>query len=279
MNIDAHQHFIQYSPADYPWIDDSLAILRRDFAPSDLANELNRSGIDGSVAVQARQTLEETRWLLDLANDDACVRGVVGWVPLTAPEKAAAALDGLADEPFLIGVRHVVHDEPDDQFILRGDFNRGIDLLLERDLTYDILIFERHLPQTIEFVDRHPNQRFVIDHIAKPKIRSGELEPWRANITKLAKRENVFCKLSGMVTEADPANWTPEQLAPYAETVLEAFGPDRLMFGSDWPVCLIACDYPRWRNVVGSFIDELSPDEQAKILGETAAEFYRLPSS
>jgi len=253
--IDSHRHFWRYSPEEYPWIDDSMAMLRRDFLPA--ATE----GV-GVVAVQACHTVAETEWLLRLADENPFILGVVGWTPL-------AQLDRLPDHPKLKGIRHVIQDEPDDDFILRDDFNAGIDRLR---IPYDILIYERHLPQTIRFVDRHPNQIFVLDHIAKPRIKDHSLSPWRENITELAKRENVYCKVSGMVTEADHRTWTPQDLQPYFDTVLTAFGPQRLMFGSDWPVCLVATSYQKWFDLVL----KLSGSEQDRIMGGTAIEAYKL---
>lgn len=273
--IDAHQHFIDYTPKDYPWIGPDLAALARPFGPDDLAPLLARAGVDATVAVQARQSLAETRWLLDLTGEHDFLAGVVGWAPLQAPD-LPAVLDELAHHPRLVGLRHVVHDEPDDDFILREDFNTGISLLTERNLVYDILIFARHLPQTLRFVDRHPNQPFVVDHLAKPPIAAGQLEPWATHLRELARRENVVCKLSGMVTEADVANWSIDDLRPFVNVVLDAFGPGRLMFGSDWPVCTVACDYRRWRSTVNELLADLSESEQQQILGGTAIAVYHL---
>jgi L-fuconolactonase len=273
--IDAHHHFWHYLREEYPWMSDRMDVIRRDFLPDDLAAVLTTAGIDGTVAVQARQTLEETRWLLDLADRHNFMRGVVGWVPLVEGS-VGRELEILAHRPKLRAVRHVLHDEPDDFYMLRDDFNRGIALLKDFGLGYDLLIFERHLPQTIEFVDRHPAQVFVVDHIAKPRIREGAISPWRENLEELAKRPNVFCKLSGMVTEADWRSWTISQLRPYAEAALEIFGPPRLMFGSDWPVVLVAAEYNRWVQTVRAMISGLSESEQARILGGTAMEAYRL---
>jgi L-fuconolactonase len=227
------------------------------------------------VSVQARQSLLETRWLLDFAGRHNFIRGVVGWVELVSPQ-VIAQLENFAANPRLKSVRHVVQGEPDDNFILRGDFNRGIRELKRFGLAYDILIFERHLPQTIRFVDAHPDQVFVLDHIAKPRIRDGAFEPWNRNLRELAKRQNVYCKASGMVTEADYAAWTEPELRRYFGAALEAFGPQRLMYASDWPVCLVACGYTRWRKLISSYIADLSPSEQARILGGTAVEAYKL---
>jgi len=274
MKIDAHHHFWHYNTRDYGWISDEMAVLRRDFLPADLKPVLDGAGIDRVVSVQARQCVEETEWLLSLAEQNDFIAGVVGWLPIASPE-FPALLERFAANPKLRALRHVVQDEPDDRFILGDDFNRGVDRILATGLVYDILIFERHLPYAIEFVRRHsPEQVFVLDHIAKPKIAAGELQPWADNLRKLAAFPNVFCKLSGLVTEADIRSWTPQQLRPYMETVIDAFGPDRVMFGSDWPVCTCATTYARWRGVVGDFIASLSEHEQAQIMGGTALKAY-----
>jgi L-fuconolactonase len=275
MTIDAHHHFWKYDPVEYDWIDDGLSRIRRDFLPEDLQCEIAASGVDGVISVQARQSFEETRWLLDLASQHDFIRGVVGWVPLISPD-VAKSLEELTANAKLRSVRHVLQGEADDRYMLRDDFNEGIGKLKQHSLAYDILILERHLPQTIEFVDRHPDQTFILDHIAKPRIRDHELSPWRENIRELARRPNVYCKLSGMVTEADYRCWTRQQLRPYVDVVLESFSPRRLMFGSDWPVCLVACGYSRWVQTVRTFISELSPAEQADIMGETARRAYRI---
>ena len=275
MKIDSHHHFWSYNQREYGWISDDMAQLRRDFLPSDLKKNIQECGIDGVVTVQARQTLHETNWLLELAGIHDFIKGAVVWLPFEDC-KNFDIIEPFADIPEFKGVRHVIQDEMDDNFILHEDFNTGVSLLKKYDLTYDILIFERHLPQTIQFVDKHPEQRFVLDHIAKPLIKTYKLKPWASNIRELAKRKNVWCKLSGMVTEADFKSWTPEQLKPYMETVLEAFGPERLMFGSDWPVCLAATSYKNWYELVTKFIETLSADEQAQIMGINAIEAYKL---
>jgi L-fuconolactonase len=273
--IDAHHHLWRYSKEEYGWIAGNMAAIARDFLPEDLQQALSSSGMQGSIAVQARQSLEETQSLLDFAQQSDVIRGVVGWAPIASPE-LPAVLDRL--EPFqkLKGLRHVVQDEPDDAFLLRPDFNAGIALLKQYALVYDILIFERQLPAAISFVDRHPSQVFVLDHIAKPHIRDSVLEPWRAYIRELARRENVFCKLSGMVTEADWAHWHPQDLQPYFDVVLEAFGPNRLMAGSDWPVCLLATTHQNWFSTLRKFISPLSVAEQDLILGGVATRVYSL---
>jgi L-fuconolactonase len=275
MRIDAHQHFWHYHPADYRWIDESMAILRRDFLPGELQQEIKAAGIEGVVAVQARQSLEETHWLFEQAAIHPFVRGVVGWAPLI-DDDVKDQLGTLTYCHTLKGIRHVVQDEPDDQFLLRDDFNRGIDALSDFGLAYDLLIFERHLPQSIEFVDRHPDQTIILDHLAKPLAREGQLEPWATNIHKLAERENVFCKLSGLVTEADWKNWSEQELKIYWEVILHAFGPRRVMFGSDWPVCLLATSYRSWYELCRRFTASLSKEERDRIFGGTAVEVYQL---
>jgi L-fuconolactonase len=274
--IDAHHHLWKYSAAEYGWITPQMRVLRRDFLPAQLEDLMHHFGIEGTVAVQARQTVEETSWLLSLAAKHPLIRGVVGWVPLTEGAGVKRHLEHFAGNQSLRGVRHVIHDEPDPRYILRDDFNAGISALQGTGLRYDILIFERHLPATIEFVDRHPNQVFILDHIAKPRIKERILSPWDRNMRELAKRQNVYCKLSGMVTEADLEHWTPQDLQPYIDVVLAAFGPRRIMYGSDWPVLLRAGDYARWFGTVNNAIANLSKAEQARIMGETAAEAYGL---
>jgi L-fuconolactonase len=274
-HIDAHHHLWKYSSDQYPWMSQSMGVLRRDFLAEDLRSILHDTGIDAAITVQARQTLEETEWLLGIADHHPFIEGVVGWVPLT--EKSVGdRLGQFAARPKLVAVRHVLHDEPDDLYMLRKDFTRGVGRLKGYDLAYDILVFERHLPQTIQFVDQHPQQRFILDHIGKPRIKEGLLSPWRENILELAKRDNVYCKISGMVTEADWKLWTESDLQPYVDVVLEAFRPERLMFGSDWPVVIVASEYKRWLDAARRLISRLSADEQARILGGTAEEAYQL---
>jgi L-fuconolactonase len=273
--IDAHHHLWRYGKEEYGWIGPEMSTLARDFLPPDLLRELVGSGIQGSVAVQARQTLEETRWLLELAADSPVIRGVVGWAPIAGAE-FRAVLEGLQHCEKLKGLRHVIQDEPDDEFILRSDFNAGVALLKQYSLVYDILVFERHLPAAISFVDRHPAQIFVLDHAAKPRIRERQLEPWAASMRELARRENVYCKISGLVTEANWKHWRPADLQPYFDVVLEAFGPRRLMAGSDWPVCLLAATHQNWFSTLQRFIKPLSAAEQEMILGGVAAKVYSL---
>jgi L-fuconolactonase len=276
MTIDAHHHLWKYSAAEYGWITPEMRVIRRDFLPEDLETLMHHFGIEGTVAVQARGTLEETTWLLGLAEKHPLIRGVVGWVPLTDGVGVKRSLERFAGNRRLRGVRHVIQDEPDPRYILRKDFNEGVNALREFGLRYDILIFERHLPAAIEFVDRHPNQTFILDHVAKPRIKDKIMSPWDRNMRELSKRQNVYCKLSGMVTEADPQRWTPEGLQPYIDVVLAAFGPRRLMYGSDWPVMLLAGDYARWYGTVTNAIAKLSKAEQDRIMGGTATEAYGL---
>ena len=275
MHIDAHQHFWRYDPREYDWIDDSMASLRHDFLPDGLKPQLDQAGFQGCVAVQARQKLEETRWLLELAAAAPFVLGVVGWVDLQSPE-VRSQLETFARNPKLVGIRHVVQGEPDDRFLLRPEFLRGISVLEEFDLAYDILIYTRHLPVAAEFVRHFPRQRFVLDHLGKPPIKSGSLQPWAHGLRELAAFPNVLCKLSGLVTEADWDLWKPEQLAPYIAVAFDCFGPERLMIGSDWPVCTVAASYTRAMDVVKNYLSGQPAQVQAAVLGENAQRFWKL---
>src|SRR5216110_1334198 len=275
MHIDAHQHFWRYDRREYGWIDDSMAVLRRDFLPADLKPELDRSGFQGCIAVQARQTLEETRWLLELAERAPFIFGVVGWVDLRSP-RLRFELKSFAGNSKLVGVRHVVQSEPDERFLLQRDFLCGIAMLEEFDLAYDILIYPRHLPVAAEFVKRFPRQRFVLDHLAKPLIKSGSLQPWQSGIRELAQNTNVFCKLSGLVTEADWKNWKSSDFDPYLDIVLEWFGRDRLMIGSDWPVCTVAGSYSETMNLVMEYLEKYPAEVRNAVLGENAEQFWKL---
>jgi L-fuconolactonase len=273
--IDSHHHLWRYNAVEFDWIDDSMSCLRRDYLPRDLEDVLQADGIDGSIVVQARQSLEETNWLLAAAAGCAAIRGVVGWAPV-ASASFERELEEIVSNRALKGLRHVIQAEPDKNYILREDFNRGISALANTGLVFDLLIFECQLPQTIEFVDRHPNQRFVLDHIGKPAVALGKLEPWRTNLIELAKRENVSCKVSGMVTEVSWKSWTEDDLRPYWDCVLDAFTPRRLMFGSDWPVCVVASSYSIWFQWVLGWSGQLSASEQKRIMGATATEVYSL---
>lgn len=276
--IDAHQHLWRYLPPGPDWMADGMEVLRRDFLIEDLRAVTAEVGVTSTIVVETERTAAETEWLSEIAASSDLICGVVGWAPLTIPD-AASKLERIASLPKMKAVRHPIHDEPDDHFILGEDFNRGIAELKQFNLRYDILIFEKHLPQTIQFVDRHPNQIFILDHAAKPRIRERALVSWRNNIRELALRPNVYCKISGMVTEADWHTWSEEDLFPYIETVLEAFTPKRLMFGSDWPVVTLASSYRRWVNTVRAAIAQLSPNERDWIFTKTAIEAYKLATA
>jgi L-fuconolactonase len=275
MRLDSHQHFWEYDPAEYPWITEKLARIRRSFLPPDLDPELKGAGIDGCIAVQARQTVEESRWLLGLADRYDFIKGVVGWVDLRAPD-VEKDLEMLARHPKFVGVRHVAQDEPDDRFLVGKDFLRGISKLKQFDLAYDILIFPKQLPAAIELVNRFPEQRFVLDHIAKPVIREQLMEPWRGQIRELAKAPNVMCKVSGIVTETEWEAWREQEFSPYLDVVAEAFGFERLMFGSDWPVCLLAAEYRQVYGVIKSWLDKRGAKRAADVIEENGARFYRV---
>jgi L-fuconolactonase len=273
--IDAHQHFWRYSPATHPWIDQSMTALMRDFLPPDLAPLLGAAGFRGSIAVQARQDVRETEWLLALADAHPFILGVVGWVDLCADD-AHEQLARMAAHPKLRGVRHVVQDEPDPRFMLRPEFMRGIGALKEFGLAYDILVYARQLPAAIELVGAFPAQRFVIDHAAKPDIRGREFAVWSHDIREIASAPNVYCKLSGLVTEGDWRDWAAADFAPYIDTVLDAFRPQRSMIGSDWPVCTLAGTYQSIVAIVTDRIARLSAEDQDEVLGGTAARFYKV---
>ncbi len=276
LRIDSHQHFWRYNSDEYPWIDASREPLKVDYMPPDLEPLMQAAGIDGTVAVQARQNLRETDFLLDLADQYDFIRGVVGWVDMRADD-VEAQLERLATHPRMVGVRHIVHDEADDRFMLGGNFLRGLAKLKACDLRYDLLLFPRHLPIAIDVVQRFPEQPFVLDHIAKPFIKDGLLEPWERDIRQLAANDNVWCKVSGMVTEAAWGGWTQADYRPYLDVVFDCFGIDRLMFGSDWPVCTLSGSYSQVVGIVETYISALSADEQAKIMGGVASKFYNLP--
>jgi L-fuconolactonase len=274
MRIDSHQHFWNYDPDQYPWIRPEWPI-RRSFLPEGLAVELTACQLDGCVAVQARQSLEESSWLLELADRFPFIKGVVGWVDLRAPD-VAGQLGKLAAHPKFVGVRHVLQDEADDDYMLEGTFQRGILQLRQFDLTYDLLIFPRQLPAAIQLASAHPQQPFVLDHIAKPPIKEGRLDPWRGHIGKLAALPNVWCKVSGLITEADWRGWQPAHFRPYLEVVFEAFGADRVMFGSDWPVALLAGTYQQAFELARAFVRPSGAGIEAKFFGGNAASFYNL---
>jgi len=273
MQIDCHQHFWRYDPDQYGWMTDAMAALCRDYLPADLTPHLDALGFDGSIAVQARQMIEETDWLLRLAEAESRILGVVGWFDLCS-QSLPDQLERYRAHPKLVGARHVVHDEPDDRFMLRPEFRRGIAMLADAELAYDLLLRPRHLKLALELVDEFEDQLFVLDHIAKPEIRDHVVSGWSEDVARLAERPNVFCKLSGLVTEADWTNWQPSDFRPYLDVVLGAFGAERLMIGSDWPVCTLAADYGAAMRLVIEYVGALSADERAGILGDNCARFY-----
>ena len=275
MRIDSHQHFWRYNAARHAWITDEMVAIRRDFLPRELEPELAANGIDASVAVQADQSEEETLFLLDLAKANHRIAAFVGWVDLRS-SNVAERLKYFSQFPKLRGFRHIAQSEPDDRLLVRNDFVRGVAQLRQFGFTYDILIYARQLPAAMELASRLPQQPFVIDHIAKPAIRAKQLEPWATHMREIAQNKNVYCKVSGLVTEAHWKAWTPGDLRPYLDVVFEAFGANRLMFGSDWPVCLVAASYARVLQVVSDYLNDFSETDQRRFFGENAARFYRL---
>ena len=274
MRIDSHQHFWRYNPKSHAWLDDSMAELRRDFMPQDVAPELRQAGFDGAVAVQAAQSLAETQFLLGLAQQNPYIVGVVGWVDLRS-RSLEATLAELSEQELLKGVRHIVQSEPSG-FLSDSAFRAGVALLQDFELAYDVLVYANQLPEAVEFVGAVPGTQCVLDHLAKPGVRAGELEPWRTQLRRLADLPNVCCKLSGLVTEAAWNDWQPSQLEPFIDVAVEAFGPERLLVGSDWPMCLLAGQYGNVIRVFGDYFARFSSAEQAAIFGGNAARVYRL---
>jgi L-fuconolactonase len=275
MIIDSHQHFWNYDPIKHSWIDDNMSTIRKSFLPSDLKKVYEENDVDGCVAVQADHTLAETDFLLGLAAKNNFIKGVVGWVDMQS-ESVDTVLESYQDASKLKGIRHIVQGEADHNFLLRPNFLNGISKLESHNLVYDILIFPHQLGAAIEFVKKFPNQKFVIDHIAKPYIKDAFYEGWAVLMTEISNYQNVYCKLSGMTTEADYKTWTPNEMHPYMDLVLNTFGSQRIMFGSDWPVCLVAGNYTTTKKLVTNFISNLSKDEQFAIMGENAIQFYDL---
>ena len=275
MRIDSHQHFWIYDPNQYPWMTDELSAIRSNNLPEHLQVEFDRLGIDGSVAVQARQSLDESRWLLKMADESCLIKGVVGWVDLRS-EHVEDQLAEFAEHPKFVGVRHVVQDEPDENFMLLPEFIRGISKLKSYDLSYDILVFPNQLPAAIELVKQFPDQSFVLDHIAKPLIKDKEISTWDEHIRELAQFSNLTCKVSGMITEANWTAWKTSDFTPYLDVVFEAFGEDRLMYGSDWPVCKLAGSYRQVYDLTDNYLSQFSPLAKEKFFGGVASEFYGL---
>ena len=279
MLIDSHHHLWNYSEQEYGWINDQMNILKQDFGTQELRKLAEVNGVHGFVSVQARQSLEETDALLQMGIQEPLIKGVVGWVSLCSPD-VGEVLDRYSDSNLLKGVRHVVQDEPDDEFLLREDFNRGISELRERDLVYDILIYGRQLPAAIQFADLHADQSMILDHIAKPTIRQDSFdEQWKRDFAKIAERENLTCKFSGVVTEIRDPSWDIHSVRPYWETALEAFTPKRLMFGSDWPVCLLKTEHRGWLQIVKELASELSDSEQEDFFFNNAIKAYQLDTA
>jgi L-fuconolactonase len=278
MQIDSHQHFWRYDPQRHGWITEEMSVLKRDFLPADLIPELQANQMHGSVAVQVDRSEQETMFLLDFASRFPQIKGVVGWVDLCSP-RLPERLEYFSQFEKLCGFRHIVQSEGDDRYMLREQFLAGIASLQPFGFTFDILIYSRQLPAAIELVEKYPQQKFVIDHVAKPEIRSRKISPWAEQMRTIAANPNVYCKLSGLVTEADWQKWRTGDFMPYLDVALEAFGPDRLMFGSDWPVCLLAGTYEKVKELVVRYISELPAEQQAKILGQNAIEFYGLKLS
>ena len=273
--IDSHQHFWQVGRFDYPWMTPEVELLCRDYLPEMLEPVLQRNDVARTVLVQASNSLEETRWLLQLADENPFIAGVVGWVDLQG-EETTRQLDAWAMQRKLKGVRHLVESEPADDWLTQSSVVRGLRELGKRGLTCDLLVHTRHLKYAIEVVAQCSDTRFVVDHMAKPPIKSGEIGEWARELMPLAALPNVSCKLSGLVTEANWSNWRVEDLKPYVETALEYFGPERMMFGSDWPVCLLAGTYERVLDALQKLLAHLTENEQRRIFSDNAVEFYRL---
>ena len=272
--IDSHQHFWCYEPEKHSWIDDEMAVIRKDFLPQDLAPILKKNGVIGTVAVQADQTEKETDFLLGLAEEHDLIKGIVGWVDLRA-KSIAERLEHYAQFKNIKGFRHVLQGEEPD-FMLQPAFLRGIAALKEHNFTYDILIFPKHLEATLDVVKQFSNQPFVIDHIAKPYIKAGLIDEWAKGMVALSEHENVYCKVSGMVTEADYKKWQPAHFTPYLDVVVEAFGTKRLMFGSDWPVCQVAASYEQMIGIVEDYFTSFSLDEKNQFFNQNVNKFYNL---
>lgn len=273
--IDSHQHFWNYHPAKHVWMNDDMALLKKDFYPHDLEPLLKNCNLNGCVAVQANQAEEENEFLLKLADESSIIKGIVGWVDLQA-EKIAERLSYYKNFEKIKGFRHVIHDEPDIDFMLRPAFIRGINAMLPFNYTYDILIFYHHLVNTAKFVQQFPDQTFVIDHIAKPDIKNKQFQEWKKQLAAVAAFPNVNCKISGMVTEANWKSWKPDDFIIYMDAVVELFGTERVMFGSDWPVCTLAATYEEVYNITNDYFSSFTKNEQDNFFGLNAKRFYHL---
>jgi len=273
MIVDAHQHFWRYDPRACAWIDARMDVLKRDFLPVDLVPHLDQAGVHATIAVQTQHSVEETEWLLELADANPFIAGVVGWVDLQADD-VEAQIARLSTHARLAGIRHLVQREADDRFLLGSAFGRGIASLGQAGLAYDILIYPRHLAVAADFVARYPSQAFVLDHLAKPEIRRGAIDAWAGDLRRLAAAPNVWCKLSGLVTEADWRTWTAAEIEPYLDAAFDCFGAARLIAGSDWPVCTLAADYSRTMAVVRDYVARFTSAEREAVLGGNARTAY-----
>lgn len=275
MRIDAHQHFWKYEPSRHAWINEEMHAIRRDFLPSDLRKELGAAGIGGSIAVQADETEEETRFLLALAEEDEQIRAVVGWTDLRDPA-VEERLEAWKRFPKLKGFRTITQGQPDEAFFDHQEYRRGVGLLQQTGFTYDLLVYHDQLPSLVRFTERYPDQPFILDHLGKPAIRAREIRKWKEHLRILARHPHTYCKLSGLVTEADWKNWRYEDISPYLEIAGECFGVDRLCHGSDWPVCLLAGSYAEVTGISRRFLAQLSTEDQEKVWGGNAARFYKI---
>lgn len=276
MRIDAHQHFWRIQRGDYGWITPDLPQLYRDFLPDDLLPHLERHRIDQTILVQAAPTIAETEFLLKLSETTDMIGGVVGWIDVAA-EDYREQYDKLKSHPKLVGLRVMIQDMPDERIVLEPHFIEAMSYFAEQDVPIDLLVLSAQLPTLIELLDKLPGLRGVIDHIAKPRIAEGAMEPWQSQMREIAKHPNIYCKLSGMITEADHDSWQPEDFTKYIQHIIEVFGTDRIMFGSDWPVCLLAGSYDDVFNVLAQALpDTLTEADIAKLYGLNAKRFYKL---
>lgn len=275
MKIDAHQHFWIYNPVRDSWIDENIKVLRRNFLPEDLFPLIKEESVCGTIAVQADQSEEETNFLLELAEKNSWILGIVGWVDLMN-KKIEKRIEHFSQFPKLKGFRHIVQAEPDENFMLRQEFQQGISCLKFFNLTYDILVYPNQIPAAIKLSEKQPEQKFILDHIAKPNIKRRIFEPWASGIKELAANQNVFCKISGLITEADHRYWKQEDIYPFLDVVFESFGYDRLLFGSDWPMCLLACSYNQVINLIENYLRNFSLENNEKIFGKNAYKFYNI---
>jgi L-fuconolactonase len=274
MIIDSHQHYWKYSPLTHDWISDEMSVLRRDLLPSDFASILSQHNVSGTIAVQADQSEDETMFLLELARQNDFIKGVVGWVDLRSVA-LREKLGAYKNYPALKGFRHIVQSEPKG-FILEPAFVSGVNSLAEFGFTYDLLVYHHQLPEALQFASNTTNVKIVLDHIGKPSIRTAEKTHWELDLAALSTFPNIYCKLSGLVTEANWKDWTYEEIEPFIDEVFESFGVDRIMYGSDWPVCLVAGSYGDQLSIVQRYISRLTEAEKRKVLGENAKRFYNL---